>query len=167
MFKFRYDFNKNGQSWCTDYYTGSFNGIVWEDISKVNGVILNDKDEICLVWDKDSKEWFIPGGDKQKHENPTQCLVRELLNQVSIVVNLGSIKPAYYESMYHIKGREEIFDHIRLRFIARAYQVDKLHQATTKESHKIMWVPPNEIKDYIAGDQVVEIIVNAVQDYLG
>jgi len=61
------------------------------DIYKIGGILIKDKK--LLVTRSKNKEFFIaPGGKVEEGESPEDALIRELLEEVSIVVEKDQLK---------------------------------------------------------------------------
>ena len=83
---------------------------IWARASKgvaAAAVILNSRREVLLV--KHSYgllNWELPGGGAERHESPTQTVLREVLEETGLRVSAERLTGVYYE--HQGPGREAI-----------------------------------------------------------
>lgn len=65
-------------------------------------VIENIPSEILLVRVRDNQKWYLPGGKIEQNEEPNQALIRELYEELGVLININDlqylttvIRPAY------------------------------------------------------------------------
>ena len=110
-------------------------------LTKVTGAILSKSGNILIAKRKvDSRlagKWEFPGGKIKKGESPEDCLKRELNEELSIDVQVGSFLG---DSIYH-------YDHLSIQLLVyRVYWVSgelriRVHDA-------IAWVPISNLDSY-------------------
>ncbi len=54
----------------------------------IKGVVLSPRDEVVLLLNE-RDEWELPGGRIELGESPTECLAREILEELDIQVRVG------------------------------------------------------------------------------
>ena len=62
-----------------------------DEVKDIQGIwggnaILLYKDKLVVCWNKHRNNWELPGGGKEKGENPTQCVIREIQEEISQTV---------------------------------------------------------------------------------
>jgi mutator protein MutT len=63
-----------------------------DDIHKAGGILIQDR-KLLFVRNKDTEFFIDPGGKIEPGETPTQALVRELKEEVSIDVDEADLEP--------------------------------------------------------------------------
>jgi mutator protein MutT len=113
------------------------------DIYKAAGIIIKDR-KILVEKDSD-KEFFIsPGGKLEPGESPEEALVRELNEELKILVNINDLEEFGH---YHApaSGQEHRIVHMQV------YMVNK-YKGKIKKGHKVeklVWLNskiPNDLK---------------------
>ena len=69
------------------------NTIPW---ASANGYCLNNKKEVCIVWEEEKGVWNLPGGGKEVGETPEQTFRREVEEETQCIPS--NIK--YLHSVY-------------------------------------------------------------------
>ena len=54
-------------------------------------VVANSPPEILLVRVRDNQKWYLPGGKIEADEAPVQALIRELSEELGLVLNVNEI----------------------------------------------------------------------------
>ena len=122
------------------------------------GIVMNQSGEILI--DKRLDEvsfggmWEFPGGKKKKDELIVDAIEREIKEELSIVVKVGS-KLIEFDHDYGDKT---------LKFIVH---ICKLYSGEPKalESQKFLWVAPEELPNYHF-PEANDRIINALYKYL-
>lgn len=83
--------------------------------------------------------WEFPGGKIEDGEAPEQCLIRELQEELNIVVNEACLAPLTFASHAYPE-----FHLLMPLYVCRRWE----GQVTTTEGQKIAWVKPNRLRDY-------------------
>jgi 8-oxo-dGTP diphosphatase len=83
--------------------------------------------------------WEFPGGKVEDGEAPEQCLIRELREELSIVVNEACLAPLTFASHAYPE-----FHLLMPLYICRRWE----GPVTATEGQKIAWVKPNRLRDY-------------------
>ena len=83
--------------------------------------------------------WEFPGGKLEPNEEPEVSLVRELEEELGIVVEIPCLAPLTFAS-----HRYETFHLLMLLYICRKWT----GLAMPREGQKLAWVRPNRLRDY-------------------
>jgi 8-oxo-dGTP diphosphatase len=83
--------------------------------------------------------WEFPGGKVEDGEAPEQCLIRELREELSIVVNEACLAPLTFASHAYPE-----FHLLMPLYVCRRWE----GQVTATEGQKIAWVKPNRLCNY-------------------
>ncbi|HEY7998406.1 MAG TPA: 8-oxo-dGTP diphosphatase MutT [Pseudolabrys sp.] len=83
--------------------------------------------------------WEFPGGKVEDGEAPEQCLIRELREELSIVVNEACLAPLTFASHAYPE-----FHLLMPLYVCRRWE----GQVTASEGQAIVWVKPNRLRDY-------------------
>jgi 8-oxo-dGTP diphosphatase len=108
---------------------------------KVTGAILVNKGQILIAKRKAGSrlagKWEFPGGKIEPDESPEDCLIRELIEELSINIQVG---PFLGDSIYH-------YDRLSIQLlIYRAYWVSGEIQIRVHD--RIEWVPIPKLDHY-------------------
>lgn len=88
--------------------------------------------------------WEIPGGKIETGKTPEETLVRELKEELDIVVEAQDLEPLTF-----VSHRYEAFHLVMVVFICRNWQ----GEITLLEGQKSFeWVPPSKLADYLMPD---------------
>ena len=123
---------------------------------KVTGAILAEKGLILIAKRKAGSrlagKWEFPGGKIEPDESPEDCLIRELKEELSINIKVGSF---FGDSIYH-------YDHLSIQLLT--YQVYWVSgEIQIKVHDRIAWVPISKLDRYDfapADDPIVEKLKN-------
>ena len=141
----------------------SFNGITvtntwiqtneiknFKPITQVYGIIFNDVDEILICREKPEDRWQIPGGTPENNESLEEALVRELDEEVDVVVRQTTSLGVQKVSMPNNPNKKMGNLFYQARYVAL---LDKLEEQTPDPDRGNVWervfVPVSEIKEYI------------------
>lgn len=83
--------------------------------------------------------WEFPGGKVEPGERPEQTLIRELREELDIVVNESCLAPLTFASHAY-----EDFHLLMPLYVCRRWE----GTAKAREGQKLAWVRPNRLKDY-------------------
>lgn len=75
--------NRHGHSLNRFEYINDINGL--KDVQGMWGAnaILLYENKLILCWNKYRNNWELPGGGKEKEEDLTQCIIREIYEEIS------------------------------------------------------------------------------------
>jgi 8-oxo-dGTP diphosphatase len=83
--------------------------------------------------------WEFPGGKVKDGEAPEQSLIRELQEELGIVVNEACLAPLTFASHAYPD-----FHLLMPLYVCRRWE----GQVTPTEGQKLAWVKPNRLRDY-------------------
>ena len=83
--------------------------------------------------------WEFPGGKVETGERPEETLIRELKEELGIVVNEACLAPLTFASHTYAD-----FHLLMPLFVCRRWE----GQVAAQEGQEIAWVRPNRLKDY-------------------
>lgn len=83
--------------------------------------------------------WEFPGGKVDAGERPEQALIRELQEELGIVVNESCLAPLTFASHTYTE-----FHLLMPLYVCRRWQ----GTVSPREGQKLAWVRPNRLKDY-------------------
>jgi 8-oxo-dGTP diphosphatase len=83
--------------------------------------------------------WEFPGGKVHADERPEQALIRELREELGIVVNEACLAPLTFASHSYPE-----FHLLMPLYVCRRWE----GIVTAQEGQKLAWVRPNRLKDY-------------------
>jgi 8-oxo-dGTP diphosphatase len=83
--------------------------------------------------------WEFPGGKVENGEQPEQSLIRELKEELGIVVNETCLAPLTFASHAYAD-----FHLLMPLYVCRRWE----GQVTAAEGQKLAWVKPNRLPDY-------------------
>ncbi len=83
--------------------------------------------------------WEFPGGKVEGNETPEQSLIRELQEELGIVVNEACLAPLTFASHAYPD-----FHLLMPLYVCRRWE----GQVTAIEGQKLAWVKPNRLRDY-------------------
>lgn len=128
-----------------------------ETVTRVKGLIINDKDEIILVYS--NKSYQFPGGHLEKGEEILDCLYREVREETGIVFDTEETKlikkATYYTKNYRNtnKNRENIIYYYLIRSNKKINlnNID-LDEWEKTDEFKVNFISLNKVKDLLMGD---------------
>ena len=105
-----------------------YNSILGMRTNGVRALILNDKNEILLVFHTYIPGWHFPGGGVDKGESPRQAIIREVHEEAGIIVKE---EPTLYECYHHkYAGAEDIICmYIIKKFESQSFQSPEIKEA--------------------------------------
>lgn len=110
-------------------------------INVVAGILINDKDEILIAKRKEDKSmggyWEFPGGKIEDEELPQESLIRELKEEMNIVIK---VKEYFGENIYD-------YGDFKIRLIAYICEIIDGEISLTDHS-EIKWVRREELNNY-------------------
>jgi 8-oxo-dGTP diphosphatase len=83
--------------------------------------------------------WEFPGGKVETGESPEQTLIRELEEELGIIVNEACLAPLTFASHTYTD-----FHLLMPLYVCRRWE----QTVTAKEGQKLAWVRPNKLRDY-------------------
>jgi 8-oxo-dGTP diphosphatase len=83
--------------------------------------------------------WEFPGGKVETGETPEQTLIRELKEELAIVVNEACLAPLTFASHAYPD-----FHLLMPLYVCRRWE----GTVTAQEGQKLAWVRPNRLRDY-------------------
>jgi 8-oxo-dGTP diphosphatase len=83
--------------------------------------------------------WEFPGGKVEAGERPEQTLIRELKEELAIVVNEACLAPLTFASHSYPD-----FHLLMPLYVCRRWQ----GTVTAQEGQMLVWVRPNKLRDY-------------------
>lgn len=83
--------------------------------------------------------WEFPGGKIEAGERPEQTLIRELNEELGIVVSESCLAPLTFASHVYVD-----FHLLMPLYVCRRWE----GMITTKEGQRLVWVRPNRLRDY-------------------
>ena len=86
-----------------------------------------------------SNYWEFPGGKIKQNENPDEAIIRELNEELNIVVQKNFLRPLTF-TLYDYKN----FEVVIFFYLSRNWSGTPL----SNEKQKILWVKLDQIKNY-------------------
>jgi 8-oxo-dGTP diphosphatase len=119
-------------------------GTVRLDLVLVAACALVDSDGRVLIAQRPAGKpmaglWEFPGGKVEPNERPEQTLIRELEEELGIIVNEACLAPLTFAS--HVYAD---FHLLMPLYVCRRWE----QTVTAKEGQKLAWVRPNKLRDY-------------------
>ena len=117
-----------------------------------NGFCLNEKNEICIVWEKEKGEWNLPGGGKEENETPLETFIREVQEETQC----EPLNISYFHAVY-AKLFDDIMQEVEgappqygFRFICRLESIlEFVPRKNETEIDERKFVPLDELPHYI------------------
>jgi 8-oxo-dGTP diphosphatase len=119
-------------------------GTVRFDLVLVAACALVDSDGRVLIAQRPAGKpmaglWEFPGGKVEPGERPEQTLIRELEEELGIIVNEACLAPLTFAS--HVYAD---FHLLMPLYVCRRWE----QTVTAKEGQMLAWVRPNKLRDY-------------------
>ena len=119
-------------------------GTVRLDLVLVAACALVDSDGRVLIAQRPAGKpmaglWEFPGGKVEPGERPEQTLIRELEEELGIIVNEACLAPLTFAS--HVYAD---FHLLMPLYVCRRWE----QTVTAKEGQMLAWVRPNKLRDY-------------------
>jgi 8-oxo-dGTP diphosphatase len=83
--------------------------------------------------------WEFPGGKVEDDERPEQTLIREIKEELTVVINEACLAPLAFASHAYPD-----FHLLMLLYICRRWE----GTVTATEGQQLAWVKPNRLRDY-------------------
>lgn len=104
-----------------------------QDTSKSYGAVLRSKDKhILIVHEKASDLWGVPKGKRKNGETKTQCIMREVREEIGIKLQLSK---EYKEQCPLIKLKKE---HVRYKIDLQTEELSEYEWVDTKDIEKVL-----------------------------
>jgi 8-oxo-dGTP diphosphatase len=119
-------------------------GTVRLDLVLVAACALVDSDGRVLIAQRPAGKpmaglWEFPGGKVEPGERPEHTLIRELAEELGIIVNEACLAPLTFASHLYAD-----FHLLMPLYVCRRWE----QTVTAKEGQKLAWVRPNKLRDY-------------------
>ena len=119
-------------------------------------IIINDNNEVLLVYEKRRKYWGFPKGHKEGNESEEETAIREVKEEVDLDVIIDSNHK--YEISYSFgKINKSV-----IYFIAKPINTDITIQESEIKEYK--WCSYEEAKSLINYDNLREILIKAINE---
>ena len=139
----------------------------------VAGLVFNDNGQILLIKHKKKKVWLPPGGHVDECELPCVAVVREVLEETGVSVQvlssiseLGLIEGTARElplPLRMIYWRIDDTNYINLLYLCRAINTDTTPQET--EVDDVGWYSPEDAVKMCTHDDVIKTIKSVVEGH--
>ena len=109
----------------------------------VSIALINDADEILLSKRPKNKHlagfWEFPGGKVETNEVPETALIREIKEELDIIINKKCIAPLSFSEFDYKE-----FQLLLLLYVCRRWE----GEPKSMEDNEIIWVKPNMLRKY-------------------
>ncbi|MFJ2816241.1 NUDIX domain-containing protein [Streptomyces sp. NPDC087294] len=127
----------------TDYFNDPSAPKANSIVPAVTAFVLNDADEVLLERRSDNGRWGMPGGVQEIGENISGTVVREVMEETGISVEVVGLVGIFTDPGHVIAFSDgEIRQEFSLCFRARPLSGDI---KVSSESFEVRWVPRNEV----------------------
>ena len=133
--------------------------------NRAGAILIEDSKVLLIHRIKGSKEyWVFPGGGIEKDETPQAAIIREMLEETSLVVEIISLAIEIQTNFNNTFATETYFSIKRISGEAKlsidSPEANRMIQSNNKNFYELVWVPiseldnlivyPNEIKNYVS-----------------
>jgi len=138
------------------------------------GLVFNESGHILMIKHKKQGKWLPPGGHVNENELPCKAVVREVLEETGVSVQVLSSTPGLDLSDYVVKELPMplriicadvegtgLHNHIDLLYMCRAINVDITPQET--EIDGIGWFSPEEAMKLDTYEDIIKSIEAAIR----
>ena len=124
------------------------------------GVILNENDEILLVYNNSTNSWTYPKGHVKENEGFLETAKREIFEETNIKnLELISELPPYERPTRQKEGKLKIMH----MFLFKTNETE--NHSNTRDIRKIKWVSINKIINYFSYKEEIDFF-NSIKDRL-
>src|SRR3989344_6381772 len=116
------------------------------DIHKAAGIVIMDRK--ILVTREKGKEYFVaPGGVVEKDENPKHTVIRELMEELNITVDIDNLEEF---GLYYAEAANDSGSWLKMRvYMIRSWVGEPVPSNGEEQIEEILWLTseiPNNIK---------------------
>lgn len=119
----------------------SYQKLVGISTNGARAVILNERQEVLLVRHTYTPGWHFPGGGVDKGESPRQAVIREVREEVGIIVEEN---PVIFECYFNVYGG---VDDIVSLYLIKKFQIQNFK---SKEIAEAKWFSINRLPEDVS-----------------
>ncbi len=135
-----------------------------KNISQVYGVILNENNEILLVYGEQDG-WILPGGSIEPGETLLDTLHREVYEEAAVIIDKHSITPLFYQDVFKKENKKWIFDTTQVRYFAKVKCVEKFKKDPDGYIRLQKFVQYTELHKYLLWGGLESYIINLIDQH--
>ena len=127
-----------------------------------NLLVVDDGGAILLQRRRDTGQWALPGGKQDLGETPSQCAVRECLEETGILAEITSLLGVYSDPAHLVEYTSdgEVRQEYEVTFLGRPVSGSP---TVNDEASDVRWVAPDQLPEY----NIHETMRRQIDDYLG
>jgi 8-oxo-dGTP pyrophosphatase MutT (NUDIX family) len=133
----------------------------------VNAIVVNDKKEFIMVFDKRGDYWKFPGGGLEEGENHEQAAIREVKEELGLDAEVVAVTEIKQEFMWPEALIEK--NEFRYKGQQRSYVVLKLKSneinLQEEEIAEFKWLNQESVMEYFKFDNMKEDFKNVVKKF--